>query len=311
MKNVLSPWITEEIATSEEMLSYGSRCLRITTSGGSAFILKERDLTADIAREYDLLSHLKNNGVPVAVPIATRTGELLVKENQKVLVLYPVLPGTVISEHYANGAEDRATAYGRTIAQVHLALRAYAGSGAYDHLNLVDHINTWVGPTIHSHRESGLDSSLNDFNESIGPLYDGLREHLIHRDPNTTNLLVEEGRVTGVVDFDLCVKCVRIFDPCYCATSMLIGGFADAGQRDSWPRLLRGVLHGYQEFCPFSPEEAQALLPVLQAIQLMFVAWSLESGNRPALQCNRDVLLWLTKNRDQIERTTKLERDGV
>jgi serine/threonine protein kinase len=45
--------------------------------------------------------------------------------------------------------------------------------------------------------------------------------HIIHRDPNPSNIMFENGEVTGFIDFVISERNVRLFDPCYCATGIL------------------------------------------------------------------------------------------
>jgi Ser/Thr protein kinase RdoA (MazF antagonist) len=67
-----------------------------------------------------------------------------------------------------------------------------------------------------------------------------LPQTVIHRDPHPGNMLFEDGYLSGVLDFDLMMRGPRIFDPCYCATSMLLAQFLDERHREYWLDLCCG-----------------------------------------------------------------------
>ena len=105
---------------------------------------------------------------------------------------------------------------------------------------------------------------------------------------------------TGFIDFDMIVSGFRIFDVCYCATSILVGGFQDSAKREKWPDIFHALVGGYQELCPLSSSEIQAIPGTLAAIELLFMAFSLETHADGAAKCNASVLDWLSKNKERI-----------
>ena len=72
------------------------------------------------------------------------------------------------------------------------------------------------------------DSFFNGFIDGFGMLYDKLPKQLIHRDPNPSNILFDNGIVTGFIDFDLSEINIRLWDVCYCATGILSDGSDEA-----------------------------------------------------------------------------------
>ena len=67
----------------------------VGTDRGKRFILKNiaGKLNAQrIETEYALLVHLQSCGVPVAVPILSDSGQLILKDQERIYVLYPMLP---------------------------------------------------------------------------------------------------------------------------------------------------------------------------------------------------------------------------
>jgi len=140
--------------------------------------------------------------------------------------------------------------------------------------------------------------------ETVGPelssLYSELPKQLIHRDAHPSNMLFDAGNLTGFIDFEMVVRGPRIFDVCYCGTSILVGGFQDSAKAEEWPGLFRSLVTGYQEAYPLTSPEHHALYGMLAAIELLFVAFSLETQATEAAKCNASLLNWLSANRELI-----------
>ena len=134
----------------------------------------------------------------------------------------------------------------------------------------------------------------------MGSLYSELPKQLIHRDPNPANMLYDKGQLTGFVDFDMVVRGPRIFDVCYCGSSILVSGFQDSAKLEKWLGLFRSLVRGYQEVCPLTSSEYLALYGTLAAIQLLFMAFSLETQAEGAARCNASVLSWLSANKELV-----------
>lgn len=120
-----------------------------------------------------------------------------------------------------------------------------------------------------------------------------LPKQITHRDLHPANILFNDGKLTGIFDFEMVCIGIRIFDPCYCATSILVGGFQNPQNRCKWTGILRSVFHGYRELIDISVIEQQAIFPVLLGIQLLFMAFSLQQGEYTGstMQPKRDELV--------------------
>ena len=89
---------------------------------------------------------------------------------------------------------------------------------------LHDQIKEWVIPTI---KEEGHDIPQKDAIDASNMVVDylvkfsgNLIEHLIHRDAHPENILFKDNKLSGIIDFDIVVIGPRIFDPCYCSSSI-------------------------------------------------------------------------------------------
>ncbi len=169
---------------------------------------------------------------------------------------------------------------------------------------LIEQIQQWAIPCVREHRAVVDGDAVEHIWHQVEPdmvaLYSALPKQLIHRDPNPANMLFDAGQLTGFVDFDMTVRGPRIFDPCYCGSSILVGGFSDSAKVAQWPGILRRLMQGYQEQCPLTTAETQAVYGTLVTIQLLYMAFSLETQAAGAAQYNARVLNWLSANRENI-----------
>ena len=303
--SILSNWPIGEVVSVEEMPSYWGKASAITVSDGTDYVLKERGSPSDVEREEALLSHLGPHGIPVAVPLSTTDNVPFAVHDGRTFALYLRLPGSVISNHYSAGAEARTAAFGTALASLHAALKAFANPEQFGKLSLIEHIVHWAVPTIERYPDSvnveRTRAIASDFEKTLSFMYADLPAQLIHRDPNPSNMLFKDGKLTGFLDFDLATRCARVFDPCYCSTSILVGGWQLPENRTTWLVLLRELMRGYAQYSDLTETERHAGFPMLLAIQLMFMAFSLNAGHSSAAQCNEQVLFWLMDNRKSIE----------
>ena len=297
MEELLGDWKIGSVETIMPTPTGGGRTWFVRTTANRGYVLKESDLTRS-EREHEVMLGLSGTRVPVAPPIPTVAGDWYAQgRDGKVYCLYPRLPGKVVPEHYAGDARERARGFGRAIGLLHTGLRELDGATGFPEMALVAHIDEWAIPRIRG-GGTAVDAGLleqiwRDARSELEPLYLELPQQLIHRDPHPSNMLFSAGRLTGWVDFELVRRGPRVFDLCYCASSLLVDGFEDDEKRRKWPALLRSLARGYEEFCPLTDPERLAVYAVFVAIELIFIAFWLERHNEgAAIQCER-LLHWI------------------
>jgi Ser/Thr protein kinase RdoA (MazF antagonist) len=304
MNNLLKDWDIGNVRSVEPISSYWGKTSLVTSAEGKYFILKEKQSLKQTEIEFNLLSSLSNVKAPVAVPISTVNGERYVSSEGKIYCLYPKLPGKVIEDHYASNAAGRAKSFGKAIAFLHSCFMKCEDISGIQELKLIEQIEEWAIPCIRKNDDviDGymVEKAWKGFEHGIVRLDKNLPNQLIHRDLNPANLLFENGKLTGFVDFDMVVKGPRIFDVCYCGTSILVSGFPDSAKVEKWPDLFRAMVRGYHDLCPLTSPEVQSLHGTLAAIELLFMAFSLETHADGAAKCNASVLDWLVKNKERI-----------
>lgn len=135
----------------------------------------------------------------------------------------------------------------------------------------------------------------------VEELFPQVPVQLIHRDPHPGNLLWENDRVCGYLDFDLSEQNLRIFDACYAATAILSESF-DRPDRENWFLIYRNIIEGYDAVMGLSGTEKKAIPFLLLANQCIFTVWfSKQSQMQKLAEINRGMLRWLVENRALLE----------
>ena len=127
--HLLGSWDIGDVTSTEPIESYWGHATAVTVASGKRYVMKRRERSGDGDKETDLLRLLERSGVPVAVPIMTRTGAPHVVSDESEYALYSLLRGHVVRDHYGEGATARARRFGRAIALLHTALRDLPSAG--------------------------------------------------------------------------------------------------------------------------------------------------------------------------------------
>lgn len=165
-------------------------------------------------------------------------------------------------------------------------------------------IEEWAIPRIRKNRTAvnacAIEQIWRGAESELKPLYKELPQQLIHRDAHTSNMLFSAGRLTGLLDFEMVRRGQRVFDVCYCGSSILDEGFEDSDKRQKWPSLFYSLVRGYEMFCPLTVSERQAMYGMLVIIELLFIACWLDKHNEDAAKMDELLLYWLATNRDVL-----------
>jgi Ser/Thr protein kinase RdoA (MazF antagonist) len=303
MNALLDSWNITAVASLESLSPFWGKTFRVETAGCS-YILREMPDAPRAEREYTLLTSLLQAGAPVGPPILTETGSPWSLNEGKVYCLYPLVPGQPYKDHYCLGAAQRAERLGAATAFFHTCLLKCSSLSGYSTMDLVRQLRESVLPQVESSKELAdtgrvvqLASGLID--EYAG-LFAELPVQLIHRDMHPGNILFGQDQLSGWIDFDQVTRGPRIFDLCYCGTSILANGFDDPEKRPVWPELFRSLVYGYESITPLSPHERQVLFGMLAAIELFFIGWLLEQGYPTEARRDEAILSWLLINQKAI-----------
>lgn len=136
------------------------------------------------------------------------------------------------------------------------------------------------------------------YKNTFGKIINRLPTQVIHRDINPSNMIFNNGVFKGFIDFDLTEVNVRIFDICYCATSILSECFNNpAINKRKWLEILDNLVTGYDSINKLTNYEKQAVPYVIFSIQMICISYFSKYDKFTDLtDINIQMLKWLTEN---------------
>ena len=305
LRRALENWgLDRSLPISDLYLANGAKVSGNVWQVGDEYILKtgRRD---KLLKDLKISEALHAQGFDAPMPVPTKAGQKYL-EGKDIFVLTRGVKGHPLP-HADRFGEQRvkfAEQYGRAIARLHKALRAIQDDILPDEVNLYQNVLDWALPSVQRQNlqwNMGLtDSFFADYADTLGKLYGKLPKQLIHRDPNPSNILFCNGKVSGFIDFELSQINVRLWDVCYCATGILSEGSQEAYGK--WLEILGGILIGYDREERLTKEEKHAVFYVICSIQMICIAY-FESHDkyRELAKTNREMLQFIVENKKQIE----------
>lgn len=131
------------------------------------------------------------------------------------------------------------------------------------------------------------------------PLYDTLPRQLIHRDMHLQNLMFDNGKFTGYIDFDISQRNARLFDICYMGV-LLIGEYTNPERIKVWRTIFTNILRGYNDILPLSRDELEAIPMLCVVVELTFTCFFDSIGQHEISKDCANMTEWLYKNLDKI-----------
>lgn len=230
----------------------------------------------EIDFELDFLDYLCRQGVPVAAPIPTETGELSIEinapEGKRYAVLFPRAAGEV-----AIGDLDRfqARQLGAIVARIHQVGRDFQTLGHRSPLNatylLRDSLQT-IAPFLHG-RPADLRCLLETI-EAIEEVMANLPERspywsVCWGDPHSGNVHITAENEMTLFDFDQCGYGWRVFD---------LAKFLQVSLQSGLHRQVRqALIEGYDEVANLTEIERSSLQSLTQAAYIW--SWAISLNN--------------------------------
>jgi len=202
-----------------------NRSWRVEAADGQSYVLR---LTSDAAKiRYEAALSEKQLPFLLPLPMRANNGDILVpfeQETSTLAVLYPLLPGSIPERTDPHNAFQAAL----TLAQLDSALADLPGFRPLNSIQAFPRFGdlTCCHPPVSDpltaiehlpiEREQGheLRAYLTKTMESVESLYAQLPQQLLHRDYDPSNILMDNHRVTAVLDFEFAATDIRIIDLC-------------------------------------------------------------------------------------------------
>jgi homoserine kinase type II len=236
-----------------------------------------------------LLDHLAAAGLPVPPAIPDRAGRTIQRVEGRPACLIRFLPGVSLSAPTPGEARAAAAALGA----MHRALAGFAparpnGLGVESWAPLLHRCGDLaaIAPGLHSTLRHGLDETL--------AAWDRLANRdrcVIHADLFPDNVLMLDGRVTGLIDFYFACTDLRLYDLAVMHTSW---SFDAAGEHYD-AAIGQALLDGYAESFPLSAADRADLATLAWGACLRFAltrAWDWLNTPADALVTRKDPLAY-------------------
>ena len=273
----------------------------IVSSGRSLYILKRRP--ADVAcftMQQDFLSSLFHNGINVSLPVKNPAGLLEVRIGGFVYSLFTYIEGKKADMDISCATPEMAREIGLFTGRLHSAL-ATLNDNAIQRRNLFMTLSTSLRfLTCQRGHLPYLDCErIEEFFGEFFSLYYRLPVQAIHGDYHPGNIIVNSGRVSGVIDFEYSCREVKVFDLSYLISSVLTE-FKKMGSPSLALYLIPHLLEGYCLNNTLTTEERESIVYLLGAVLLNQVHFFLVRGYPEEAAFAESILEWVVDNRERI-----------
>ena len=298
IQDKLALWGLQDSTITEIINGNTGKCHTNVWVIGKKHVLKVGTDLVGLQTHIDVSKALKEAGFSVSLPVPALDGSEYITEGERYYYLSLKVSGTALENRkmFAPSGKELAWRFGQAIGKLDSALAGFDLPVATADLPL--QMKQWDIPKARN--ICNLDEAFyRELTSKLECLWPQLPKQMIHRDLNPGNVLVENGAITGFLDFDLTERNARIYDPCYAATAILSEGFADASlDRSLWPSLLREILAGYDAIVHLTEAERAAVPYIIDCIQITSIAWfSSQEEFKKLAETNVKMLTWIISHR--------------
>ena len=248
------------LADSKSQDGYDTKIHKITSQKGNNYTLKiypfSEDNWTDLEAENQILLALKSKlNYDLPFPIENRENQLLTKLDGKIIRLLHYVEGTFWGDQKTN--ELFLTSLGTEMANIDIQL-SQINPGAIKYRNLQWDLNHLLeNVDLLKYVLDPVDKKFilyffDQFETFTLPKLKKLPRQLIHNDFNPWNVLTDESKISGLIDFGDMVYSARINELAVCLSYVL-------SESEDITKDLRTVLHSYHTIYPLLTEELDLL----------------------------------------------------
>ncbi|ABY43805.1 phosphotransferase enzyme family protein [Bacillus mycoides] len=266
-----------------------------------AYILKGKGSIKQFLVELNVLEQLDEKGAKVQKLVKMRNDERYVLYKEKYYCLYEYVAGSVLEIKDIEKLKVLGSTIGEEIANLHHELNSVNSANELIKRELYKVVYEWALPNLvkneHVHQDviQKMDQIHTTFKETVHLL----PKQIIHRDMHLSNVIFRESDFQGFIDFELLEENVRVFDLCYCCTSILSEIFSDETLRRKWLQIVSEIFRGYYKQNILTREELQSIWYVMLSIQVIFITYFVQL--KDLLKLNEEMFLWIFANKEDIE----------
>lgn len=298
----LSAWGMADLPVSHVYCTNTGRRSENTLAVGQQHFIRVSCKPGELQRQAAL--HRALMAQSLAAPILpTQAGEDVLHMGDTDFLLLSRAHGQPVNALALLADPASAGALGEGLARLHAALRCCDESLCLRE-DYAATLRDWAVPAARA-AMAPEPAWLDGFLTRVEGTFPALPTQIIHRDPNPDNILMQDGRVVGFLDFDLTRILPRIFDLCYIATGLLSVVYARASDSDrmAFFDMAQAIWAGYDAISPLTEEEWAALPDMVLGIQLTCVA-AFAGSDKLARQfeINQQMLQFILNNMERFQR---------
>lgn len=310
LKRILSAWELGDILKIEAAnIQYDTEREAHIWTVNDDFLLKMNRNESEVKNNILISNLLNRENVPVQKVIKTTNGLDYIQEEDKYFLLLTKLKGQTLKNHFEGEFLERGLYIGSCIAELHKGLRNITEEvkslkNLFDN-NMYEEICGWVKGAIDEYivkcklskeELNKFSTILQHYLENFEEIYKSLPRQVIHRDMHGENMIFQDGKLVGYIDFDLGQINTRLFDLCYMCTGILSGCFDNEALREQWLLLAKQIIKGYNMEFPLSPKEMECILYMFYSIELIMIAYFARCGYADIADTNIRMVNWLSDN---------------
>tara|TARA_R110002096_G_scaffold77896_6_gene183268 strand:- start:35845 stop:36828 length:984 start_codon:yes stop_codon:yes gene_type:complete len=250
---------------------------RVETANARYFLrVNEGKSEHEVQFEVSVLTHLVAAGVPTLLPLATASGLRYAIFAGKFVSVFPWRDGT--HSESKNISQSECSAIGVVLAQLHLAGKSMSTT----------HVGRFTTAAVRNEFEAfcaSPDPRLADALNALQAEFSWLEQHetqrrsqprgLIHADLFPDNVLMQDGAVVALLDFEQACDGAYCYDLAVCLNAWC---FAEALSFDR----VSALLCGYQKVRRLSVSEARGLHVEVRAAAVRFLVTRIRDIHLPA-----------------------------
>jgi Ser/Thr protein kinase RdoA (MazF antagonist) len=283
----------------KESKKLSDRATLLITNTEEKYVLKKKGSIEVTQNELKLLNYLSDSRVPVHLPIVNGKSPII-RINDDIYCVYNYLNGQTYNALECLSNPSVPILLGETIAWLHRAMRDSPYGDTFKNKDLYKMV---YGFSVKEISKVDGDKKLTDIYQKIETVIQDLSKklpkQLIHRDAHIFNIIFNDNRLSGIIDFEIAEVNVRIFDICYCCTSILNEVFNNEDLRKLWIEFVGKLVHNYNINNPLDDAEKKSIWYVMLSIQSIFMAFFI--NDLSLYNINKEMLIWIFDNKEQIE----------
>lgn len=215
--------------------------------------------------------------------------------------MYEYVAGSVLEIKNTENLKELGSTIGEEIASLHQALNSVNSNNELVKRDLYKVVYKWALPILEKNEQVHRDviRKMNQIHSTFKDMVHPLPKQIIHRDMHLSNVIFYDNEFQGFIDFELLESNVRVFDLCYCCTSILSELYSSETLRGKWLQITSKIFEGYYKQTISTREELQSIWYVMLSIQVIFIAYFVQSPG--LLKLNEDMFFWIFANKEDIE----------